>query len=443
MQEFGGASGIAIALVVLVTVGIYVPTVIRERKLRHSERNALRLQQTIRAMAEASEAPGVIELEANTRTVRARRRELAQAQKLEVAAQREQARVEAEQRAAAAKLELERVAQEEREAKLREDVWRAAAAAREAELKHERMMAQEREAAMADATARQEAAARARAAAAVATAREAQFAATGKTAADRWANGASGSPRAIERRLTAEQPVIGVQGETAARRRRGRLASTGVGASGIIVAIVGLIIAIPFVLIAGIVVAAAAAWMLHRINEVWLATQRDTTVAEVDTLLTEPVAETAPVATAAPFTAIELDEPAAAEPEPAPGTWTPVPLPKPLYLDHEVPTESPDPDGPGGGDRFDEHLAQLLREEAIRSTEALRAAQQQVPAIGDRGGNRAEAEADQLNAERIRPITVSSDSTWAKMGDIAAIANADSASDLTDLNAVLARRRAS
>lgn len=442
MQEFGGASGIAIALVVLVVVGMYVPAIVRERKIYHSERNALRLQQTIRAMAEASDRPEVFELEANARTVRARRRELAQARKLELAAEREQARVEAEQRAASAKLELERVAQLEREAKLREEVWRAAAAAREAELEHERMIAQEREAAMADANARQAAAARARAAAAAAAAREAELATAGATASDRWANGNSGSVRAIERRLTADLPLIDGPDETASRRRRGRLAATSVGAVGLISAVVGMVIGVPVVIGAGIALAGGAAWMLHRINQVWLAvmhapvTERNTNEAVAE--------EPKPVSVPAEFVVHDVEpEPVAVEEStPAAGTWTPVPLPKPLYLDREVPTDSPNPDGPGGGDRLDEDLAKLLREEALRSTEALRAAQQEVPSIGSRSVV-SEQGRNGRNAEHIRPITVASNSKWAQMGDVSVLAGEDAAGEFGDLDALLARRRAS
>lgn len=439
MQEFGGASGIALALVATVTVGMYVPTVARDRRMQHSAQNALRLQQTIRAMAEASERPEVVELEANARTVRARKRELAKAEKLELAAERERARIEAEQREHAAKLELEQVAQQEREAKLREDVWRAAAAARTAELEHERLMAQEREAAMADANARRAAAARARAAAAVAAAREAQLMASGSTAADRWANGHSGSSRAIERRLTAEQPVAAKAADTAARRRRGRLAATAVGASGVVAGVLGAILGLPLAIVLGVAVAAVAGWMLYRINRVWLASQR------VQEQVAEPEVEPTPI------TAVETEPvrefvihdiaPEAEAVPPAPGTWTPVPLPKPLYLDRDVSTDSPDPDGPGGGDRLDADLAELLRQEALRSTDALRQAQQEVPTIGGGSANRSQADIAPAPLERIRPITVNSESKWASMGDVAELSETD-AGDLGDLNAVLARRRA-
>lgn len=442
MQEFGGASGIAVALVAAVTVGMYVPTVLRERKVNTSARNALRLQQTIRAMAEASEAPQVVELEANARTVRAKKRELAHARKLELAAQREQARVEAQQREASAKLELERVAQQEREAKLREEVWRAASAAREAELERERQLAQEREAAMADVNARQAAAARARAAAAAAAAREAQLISRGSCAADRWANGNSGATRAIERHLTAEQPQVEKNANLAARRRRGRLAATGVGALGLVAIVVGMLIHIPLVIVCGVAVAAIAGGMLYRINSVWLASQRSSAsvAAPESDVAVEEETVTAPVSPPVVHDIEpEEEQPVAA----APGTWTPVPLPKPLYLDRELPTDAPNPDGPGGNDRFDEDLAKLLREEALRSTEALRSAQQQVPTIGARGGSRAQAEDAPAQAERIRPITVASDSKWAAMGDLDELTQTDGAGDLGDLNAVLARRRAS
>lgn len=418
MQEFGGASSLALALIALLAVGFYVPTWVREHNARATERNAVRLQQTIRALAQTAAHPEVYELEANAREVRTQRRELKRARQLEADAVREQARAEAAEREASARLELAEV----------------------------RASKQEREAAeaeMADAIARREAAARARAAAARAAQREAEIRGTCETAQERWAGGSSGSERAVERKITGQVPRLAGSREAAKRRQRGRLTATGVGSSGLLLAVIGLVVGLSglgiSLLVFGVTAAVGAAWMLSRINSVWLAQQDEVVVAapeaqEIAEQL-EEIAEARPKQRDLIFFDVETRSDAA--PAPA-NSWTPVPLPKPLYLGRATSAElggpqgGPDggPDGPGSKrDQMDADLAQLLREESDRSTQALRDAHRDVASLPN-------------GVQRIRPITVGSASEWSHMGDVDAIVEDAGVGDYDDLDAVLRRRRA-
>lgn len=430
-------------LLALLVVGMFVPGWVREYNAKQTQRNAIRLQQTIRALAETCERPDVVEMEANARTVRAQRRELRRATRAEIEAERERARLEAERIEREAELERERARlaheqaeQELREQRLREETWRSAALLREQELQTEREQA---EAAMADAQARQQASARARAAAQEALAREAAARGDAETAQARWANGASGAQRAIERRATGEifASTPDARVEAAARRRRGRLASTVTGALGIVLGFVGAIVlgsgVIGFaLLLTGLFMIGGAAWMLQRIHRVAQAALAEPAVATVapdavpDAAVAEPVAE--------PVIVHDI-EPMVAEPEAEPENgWTPVKLPKPLYLERATSDEldPTDPDGPGGGDDFDHDLAALLHAEAQRSTEALRQAHREVES--DRFGF------ETVRAQRVGAITVGSEvrDRLQHLDELAA-----EAGDCSDLDAVLRRRRAS
>lgn len=463
MQEFGGASGIALVLVALLWVGLLAPGWVREHNAKSSQRNAIRLQQTLRAMAATSDVPEVVELEARARTVRAKQRELKQVRKIELDAQRAAARAEAERREVEARLGKERAEQELRESNLRAEAWRLAAEAREARLEEERRVAEE---AMADANARREAAARARAAATAAEAREAQLRADGKSAADRWANGASGSERAIERRLTGEQPVAALkrESEAAARRRRGRLASTIIGAVGLITAAVGL----PgfaagwgmAVLVVGLFATGASAWMLVRINSVWRA-QRSAAAKNTASVV-PAVSEAVPAARVAPapqeLVIYDVEPEHVADTPIVEEGWTPVPVPRPLYLDRAK-AESTSPEDPEDGPRItDADIMELLREEARKSADVLRTAQAELPSLPNRAAveqpgentNLDEAQAaerrverDEPVAERIQPITVNRAGTWSDVGNIEALVGEYGESELSNLDSVLRRRRVS
>jgi hypothetical protein len=212
-----------------------------------------------------------------------------------------------------------------------------------------------------------------------------------------------------------------------------------VGAFGLLLAVIGLVVGLGAVgvslLLVGVAVAAGAGWMLTRINSVWLAQQQDVVVeapeAQEIAEQLEEIAEARPKKRDIIFFDVETRSDAA--PAPA-NSWTPVPLPKPLYLGRATSDEldGPDggPDGPGGKrDQMDADLAQLLREESDRSTQALRDAHRDVASLPN-------------GVQRIRPITVGSASEWSHMGDVDAIVQDAGAGEYDDLDALLRRRRA-
>ncbi|MGO1544563.1 MAG: hypothetical protein ACTHXA_09525 [Gulosibacter sp.] len=454
MQEFGGASSIALALVVLLGVGMLAPSWVREHNARSSQRNAIRLQQTLRAMASTSEVPEVVTLEAKARTVHAKRKELRKVQQIEAEAARAKARAEAERRETEARLGIAQAEQELRESQLRAESWRLAAEAREARLEEERKAAEEE---MADANARREAAARARAAAAAAAAREAAARPGSASAADRWANGASGAERAVERRLTGEQPTLSEHKKVtaAARRRRGRLTATSFSGAGLIAAVIGIVgltagwgLAL---LIIGVAVLTVSSWMLVRINSVWKAQLAARAEVPVARAATEPVVQVAPEPQDLVIYDVEPEHvAAAAAPDDA---WTPVPVPRPLYLDRahaQTPPGGPDSDGPKVTDA---EIMELLREEARKSAQNIRDAQADVPTLPNRAvaepntpvlnTDTTIAELDTPEAERIQPITVNSASAWSEIGDLDALVGEYGEGELANLDSVLRRRRAS
>ncbi|MDJ1371466.1 hypothetical protein C7K25_08815 [Gulosibacter molinativorax] len=433
-------------LLALLWVGLLAPGWVREHNARSAQRNAIRLQQTLRAMASTSEVPEVVELEARARTVRVKQRELKQVRKIEAEAERAAARAEAERREVEARLGRDQAEQALRESSLRAEAWRLASEAREARLEEERRVAEE---AMADANARREAAARARAAAAAAEAREAKVRAEGTCAADRWANGASGSERAVERRLTGEQPALSGkrESEAAARRRRGRLASTLVGLVAIAAIVVGAIgigagFGLPL-LIVGIAALGISVWMLVRINGVWQAQAQAQAArdAKADQSVVPSVSSAIPEARVAPapqeLVIYDVEPEHVARTAAPDDAWTPVPVPRPLYLDRDVAEPTP-PEGPdGGGPKVtDADIMELLREEARKSANALRTAQSGVPALPNR------AVAEGPAAERLQPITVNSSSSWSEVGDLDALVGQYGEGELANLDSVLRRRRA-
>ncbi|SJM71773.1 Membrane protein [Gulosibacter sp. 10] len=439
-------------------VGMLAPGWVRERNARASQRHAVRLQQTMRAMAATSELPEVVTVEANARAVRARQQELRKSRQILTEVERAKARAEAERRRQEAILERERAEQELRESKLRAEAWRLASAAREAQLEDERKVAEEL---MTDVNARREAAARARAAAAAAEARAAEARGGAATAAGRWANGNSGSERAVIRRMTGEQPVVSEQrSRAAARRRRGRLTATSCASLGIIGVVAGFAGLgagwglLPLLL--GLVVLGGSAWMLQRINRVWLV-QLDT--AEAPASRQEDSAPEAADGADSPaprhHSLVIYDvepEHVARTPEPE-NSWTPVPVPKPLYLERDEAGEPTPPEGPEDGPRVtDADIMELLREEARKSAQVLRDAHADVPSLPNRAvRDEAAAPAAQATsrqepaapaAERIQPITVESAGGWSDMGDLDALVQSYGEGELDNLDSVLRRRRA-
>ncbi|HSP75726.1 MAG TPA: hypothetical protein VLO31_05890 [Cryobacterium sp.] len=77
-EVLGG--GVMIAVAAALWVAYLMPTWARRRQYLTTERNAVRLQQTMRILAETSEVPQQVRLEANARTVVTQRKLLAQAE---------------------------------------------------------------------------------------------------------------------------------------------------------------------------------------------------------------------------------------------------------------------------------------------------------------------------------------------------------------------------
>jgi hypothetical protein len=120
MDAIGG--GVLVAVAAALWVAYLLPTWFRRGQYLATERNAVRLQQTLRILAETAETPQEVRVEATAREVAAQQRILAE--------QTERARLEAE---AAEQLAIaERVAAEERAAAARAAAERAAASGRRA-----------------------------------------------------------------------------------------------------------------------------------------------------------------------------------------------------------------------------------------------------------------------------------------------------------------------
>lgn len=77
-EALGG--GVMVAIAAVLWVAYLMPTWARRRQYLATERNAVRLQQTMRILAETAEVPGEVRLEASARTVSAQQKLLAQAE---------------------------------------------------------------------------------------------------------------------------------------------------------------------------------------------------------------------------------------------------------------------------------------------------------------------------------------------------------------------------
>jgi hypothetical protein len=77
-EALGG--GVMVAIAATLWVAYLMPTWSRRRQYLAVERNAVRLQQTMRILAETAEVPEPVRLEANARTVRTQQRILAEAE---------------------------------------------------------------------------------------------------------------------------------------------------------------------------------------------------------------------------------------------------------------------------------------------------------------------------------------------------------------------------
>ena len=77
----GIGSSVVVALAAVLWFVYLVPTWLKRREYLATERNAVRLQQTMRIMAESAELPAVVRVEATARTVAAQERALRQQQR--------------------------------------------------------------------------------------------------------------------------------------------------------------------------------------------------------------------------------------------------------------------------------------------------------------------------------------------------------------------------
>ncbi|TFD61427.1 hypothetical protein E3T39_05045 [Cryobacterium suzukii] len=80
-EALGG--GVMVAVAAVLWVAYLMPTWSRRKQFQATERNAVRLQQTLRILAETAEVPQQVRLEANARTVAEQQRILARAEQSE------------------------------------------------------------------------------------------------------------------------------------------------------------------------------------------------------------------------------------------------------------------------------------------------------------------------------------------------------------------------
>lgn len=86
MPEFAGLGTTLILIVAVVLWVVYlVPVWTRKREYLATERNAIRLQQTLRIMAESAESPEEVRLEADARTIAVQQRAVAKEARLKQA----------------------------------------------------------------------------------------------------------------------------------------------------------------------------------------------------------------------------------------------------------------------------------------------------------------------------------------------------------------------
>lgn len=88
MQFEGLGSSVVIALAAVLWLVYLIPTWFRRREYLSTERNAVRLQQTLRIMAETAEIPEQVHLESSARAVAAQQKLLRQADERRLAVQR-------------------------------------------------------------------------------------------------------------------------------------------------------------------------------------------------------------------------------------------------------------------------------------------------------------------------------------------------------------------
>lgn len=86
MPEFAGlGTSLVLIVAVVLWVAYLVPVWTRKREYLATERNAIRLQQTLRIMAESAEAPEEVRIEADARTIAVQQKAVAKEQRLKQA----------------------------------------------------------------------------------------------------------------------------------------------------------------------------------------------------------------------------------------------------------------------------------------------------------------------------------------------------------------------
>ncbi|MGO2110997.1 MAG: hypothetical protein ACTH31_05240 [Pseudoclavibacter sp.] len=88
-MEFGGASSLVLLLAIGLWVAYLVPSYVRRRNYLSTERNAVQLQQALRALAETAEAPSDLQVESSKRGVAEQQRRVKQAKRAAEQAERQ------------------------------------------------------------------------------------------------------------------------------------------------------------------------------------------------------------------------------------------------------------------------------------------------------------------------------------------------------------------
>ena len=82
MPEFAGlGTSLVLIVAVVLWVAYLVPVWTRKREYLATERNAIRLQQTLRIMAESAESPEEVRIEADARTIAVQQKAVAKSAK--------------------------------------------------------------------------------------------------------------------------------------------------------------------------------------------------------------------------------------------------------------------------------------------------------------------------------------------------------------------------
>ncbi|GAA4159464.1 hypothetical protein GCM10022286_13890 [Gryllotalpicola daejeonensis] len=141
--------GVVVALAAALWLAYLIPTWLRRREYMATERNAVRLQQTLRILAEAAEVPEEIHVEATARDIAETQKALRKVQQRAIAEAKERAAIAARAEAqllAEKKADAEAQARAEAQAAAQARAWAAAEARARMAATRERMEAAERKA---------------------------------------------------------------------------------------------------------------------------------------------------------------------------------------------------------------------------------------------------------------------------------------------------------